>query len=627
MDLYQGTAAEFSADVELNRIVDKLTDAWFAYFGHNAQPTEIRAWRNSLRAFKDAVKMAGLSRQGILIEYRLPMNSKRIDCIVTGRSHALRDSATIVELKQWEETQAADGEHVVTFVGGGNRLSLHPSVQSNRYRQYLLEGHTAFYGEDAIDLYACAYLHNYALKPGDPLSDEKFHGVMEETPLFDAPAVKPLSEYIRERSGYGDGMDILHRVQASVYRPSKPLMSHVSRIIKKQERYILLDEQLVAYDLVRSLVKKACGKKSIVVVQGGPGTGKSAIAIQLLADLLAEGHATHYATGSKAFNETLWTVLGQTSRQLIRYFNQYGSIPVSSLEVLILDEAHRIRKTSNHRFTRKEARSNKTQMRELLDAAPLTVFFIDGAQTVRPDEIGSADEIMDEARRVGAEVHTVNLDAQFRCAGSQSFVNWIDNTLGIRRKADTIWEGDDAFDFKIAERLETLDAAISEKGRQGFSARLTAGYCWPWSKDLEPDGSLREDVAIGSWKRPWNARPEVVGLKPGIPRAYHWAYDPGGAGQVGCIYTAQGFEFDYVGVIWGHDLRFDWTKMDWVGDPSHNFDSPVKKDKAAFLTNVKNTYRVLMTRGLKGCYVHFMDKDTEKFVRSRMAAGRSFLDD
>jgi DUF2075 family protein len=624
VELYAGTAAQFAEDVELNRLVAKLEDAWLAHYGRRAPDGEVRAWRNSLRAFKDVLRLARFDSQGVLVEYRLPMSSKRIDCLVTGLSPLRRESATIVELKQWEETRPADGESVVTFLGGGNRLALHPSVQADHYRLYLLESHTAFYGDDAIDLHSCTYLHNYALRPQDTLLAERFKAALEQTPLFDGRAVERLRDFLVGTVGGGQGLRALRRVQQSSYRPSKALMAHVSRIIRRQERYILLDEQQIAYETVQAVLRSLpAGRQAVVVVEGGPGTGKSAVALQLLADALAEGRPAHYATGSRAFNETLWEILGPTSRQVVRYFHQYGTAPPGSLDLLILDEAHRIRATSNHRFMAPAQRSGKSQVRELLEAARVCVVFLDPAQVVRPDEVGSVETILAEAARQGADTRVLSLDAQFRCAGSEAYVDWVDNTLGVRRTGQALWEGDDGFDVRIVASPEELEAAIREKAAQGFTARMMAGYCWPWSKDLDEKGDLRLDVQVGGWRRPWNARPELTGLKPGIPRSHHWAYDPGGIGQVGCIYTAQGFDFDYAGVLWGRDLRYDWDQMEWVGDRTQSFDTAVKRNAERFLANVKNTYRVLLTRAMKGCLIHFVDKGTERFVRSRMAHGKT----
>jgi DUF2075 family protein len=272
--------------------------------------------------------------------------------------------------------------------------------------------------------------------------------------------------------------------------------------------------------------------------------------------------------------------------------------------------------THGSHHVRGEARG--PQIGELINASKTVVFFIDDDQVVRPGEIGSSDYIHAHAQQIGCTVFEYELEAQFRCAGSDGFVNWINNTLQIKRTANVLWSANDqAFDFKICASPEALEAAIREKVQQGLSARMTAGFCWKWS-DPRPDGTLVNDVVIGDYARPWNAKSTAGHLAPGIPTESLWAYQTGGMNQVGCIYTAQGFEFDYVGVIVGTDLTFDPGTAEWKGDPTASADPVVRRSRADFLRNVKNTYRVLLSRGMKGCYVCFLDKATETFFRSRM---------
>ena len=346
-----------------------------------------------------------------------------------------------------------------------------------------------------------------------------------------------------------------------------------------------------------------------------------------MAELLREGRNAHYATGSKAFTETLWEIMGSRSRATFKYFNSYGPAEFNEVDVLICDESHRIRETSNNRFSKRERRSTKPQVRELLDAAKVAVFFIDDRQTVRPNEIGSTMHIRQHADAVDAEVSEYDLEIQFRCAGSDGFVNWIDNTLGIRRTANVIWDGADGFDFRIVASPEELETSIRRRADEGFTARVSAGFCWRWSEP-RPDGTLVDDVVIGDYRRPWDAKPGNWRLAPGIPPASLWATDPNGINQIGCVYNIQGFELDYIGVIWGRDLRYNLDGQSWVGDKTQSSDSVVKRSKEHFVELVKNTYRVLLSRGIKGCYVHFMDRDTERFIRSRIEPGerRKVLD-
>lgn len=621
MRLYSGMSKDFIRDTTRNQIAERLKDAFFNYYRYQPSPSEVSSWRNSLRAMKDVLEIASMDDHGVLLEYQLPLSSKRIDCILCGRDSSEIDHAVLVELKQWERSSAAEPDRLVrSWVGGRERELLHPSVQVSQYRQYLEDTHSAFHdGANPVRLASCSYLHNYIPASDDAILAEKFSSALLDSPLFDADGADKLANFLRIRLEQGNGQKVLDRVEQSQFRPSKKLMDHVSTTIKSRSPWILLDEQLVVFERIRATVRSGVfgRRKQVVIVRGGPGTGKSVLAINLMAELLREGRNAHYATGSKAFTETLWEIIGSRSRVNFKYFNSYGRAAPNEVDVLICDESHRIRETSNNRFTKKEFRSNKPQIREILDAAKVAVFFIDDRQIVRPNEIGSTAHILEHAAAVGAEVSEYELEVQFRCAGSDGFINWLDNSLGIRRTANVIWDGNDGFDFQIMRSPHELEAAIRRKAADGFTARVSAGFCWPWSVP-NPDGTLVDDVVIDDYKRPWDAKPGNWKLAPGIPSAALWATDPAGIDQIGCVYNIQGFELDYVGVIWGRDLRYDLDGQTWIGDKTQSADSVVKRSKEQFVDLVKNTYRVLLSRGMKGCYVHFLDKDTERFVRSRI---------
>jgi hypothetical protein len=177
---------------------------------------------------------------------------------------------------------------------------------------------------------------------------------------------------------------------------------------------------------------------------------------------------------------------------------------------------------------------------------------------------------------------------------------------------------DDDFDFRIVPSVRELDRLIRDRAGEGSTARLVAGFCWPWSTP-DANGELVPDVKIGDWSMPWNAQADAGKLAPGIPKSDFWASDPNGINQVGCVYTAQGFEFDYVGVIFGPDLVYRSMDGGWLGQPKESFDRVVSRGvtTAEFSDFVKSTYRVLLTRGLRGCYVTFEDQRTYDFVASR----------
>jgi len=619
--LYSGMSREFIKDTVHNRIAPKLSDAFFSYFRHRPAASEVASWRNSLRAMAQLVDSAGLHDHGVLLEYQLPVSSLRLDCMICGLDSDLRAQAVIVELKQWEACKVNDVDNVVlTWVGGREREVLHPSAQVGQYHQYLADGLTAFHEGDApVKLSACSYLHNYEPKSGDPLLDTKFASVLAEYPVFGANGSNELALYLQQRLAKGKGGPVLDRLEAGRLRASRKLMEHVSATISDRAPWVLLDEQMVAFQKVLSLVRSGLTKenKHVVIIRGGPGTGKSVIAINLLGELSRRGVGAQYATGSKAFTETLRSILGSRSRSMLQYFNGYRSVDEDAIDVLICDEAHRIRLTSDGQYVRRENRTSVPQIQEIIAASKVSVFLVDDRQVVRPNEIGSSSYIREQAMVAGARVSEYELETQFRCAGSDAFVNWINNTLAVERTANPIWDGAEGFDFKILPSVWELETAIRNKAAQGLSARLAAGFCWKWSPP-RPDGTLVDDVVVDDFRRPWDAKPGKWKLAAGIPSAALWATDPRGIDQVGCVYNIQGFELDYAGVIWGRDLRYDLDRQEWIGDRTASADSVVKRSKDRFVDLVKNTYRVLLSRGMKGCYVYFMDKDTERFVRSRM---------
>lgn len=621
MRLYAGMSRDFIHATVHNQIAGTLTDAFIRQFRYKPAPSEINSWRNSLRAVSDVFQLAKLDDHGVILEFQLPLTSRRLDCLVCGKNEHAQDNAVIIELKQWDKCGKAAGDNLVsTWVGGAERDILHPSAQVGQYHQYLEENHTVFHeGPGPVQLKSCAYLHNYFSEENEPLLDDSFQPLLQQFPTFMADDVPLLKDFLYSGLSGGGGQSVLCRIEKSKYRPSKKLMEHVSNVIQGKKEYILLDEQYVVYNKVLACSREGFHdrKKTVIIVKGGPGTGKSVIAINLMRDLLAEELNAHYATGSKAFTETLRKIIGIRGSSQFKYFNSYAQAQLNEIDVLVCDEAHRIRKTSNSRFTPRTQQSNKPQMQEILNAAKVSVFFIDDKQVVRPDEIGSSGFIREQALSNNCRIFDYQLEAQFRCAGSDGFVSWINNTLDIERTANIIWEGDESFEFKIFSSPQSLDDAIREKASAGNTARMTAGFCWPWSNPTT-DGTLVEDVHIQEYRRPWNAKPDARRLAAGIPRAPLWAYDPNGINQIGCIYTAQGFEFDYVGVIVGNDLTYNLDEQKWEGHQDKSFDSPVKRAREKFIELVKNTYRVLFSRGMKGCYVYFIDKDTERFFKSRM---------
>src|SRR3989442_2428356 len=310
MRLYSGMSEDFIRDTARNRIAERLRDAFFAYYRYNPSPAEINSWRNSLRAMTDVLDIASLHDHGILLEYQLPLSSKRIDCIVCGRDDGELDQAVIVELKQWERCEPAEPDKVVlSCVGGRQRDVLHPSVQVGQYQQYLADTHSAFHEEPRpVRLSACSYLHNYVPAATDPILAPKFAEALRMNPLFDADGAESLGAYLHDRLAKGQGRPVLQRVEESRFRPSRKLMDHVSETIRSRSPWILLADQLVVFERIRSTVKSGLfgRRKQVVIVRGGPGTGKPARQIIWWAERRAKGPRRPIGWGPGESLATLW---------------------------------------------------------------------------------------------------------------------------------------------------------------------------------------------------------------------------------------------------------------------------------------------------------------------------------
>lgn len=623
LQLYFGSSPDFVEDATRNAIAGKLEAAFFEHFRFRPSIHEVQSWQNSLLQMSNVLRTGSFLDHGIILEYQLPLSSKRLDCMVTGHDGVGRPNAVVVELKQWGNVEPSDADDcVVTYLAGKKRDLLHPSRQVGQYEEYLRGMHTAF-ADGRIGLRSCAYLHNLRFDARSEIFSPKFAGLLSQYPSFAGDEQNRLVDYLDAYLAGGAGERIRDTVVAARFRASRKLLALAARVIARQEEFVLIDSQQVAFNKVLADVRGSVaggGRKSIHLVRGGPGSGKSIIALHLLGRLAGEGRRVMHLTGSKAFTENLRKLVGPRVAPLMSYFNfnRRGDLAANHFDAVVLDEAHRMHGTSVDRFTPKAARSGKSQIREIVDASRVSVFFIDDLQVVRPGEVGSTDLVRATAREIGAELHEYELEAQFRCGGSDGFVNWVDNTLGIRPTANVLWKSDPEFDFRIVDSIAELEAIVASAARRpGTTARLAAGFCWPWSDPL-PDGTLVADVVVGDWRKPWNAKPDAGRLAKGIPKASYWASEPEGIYQVGCIYTAQGFEFDVIGVIFGRDLRFDWERNTWVGDRAYSEDAVVKRAGPKFLDLVKNTYRVLLTRGMKACYVHFLDEGTQRYFRSRM---------
>lgn len=609
--LFAGGVSSFIEKALNNEIADVLRENFEQFRGHRPSPSEFDSWNVSLKELAYLLREADLPHLQVVLELKLPVSGQRMDALLVGRDAEGNARALVVELKQWKAASASEVEDHVTLSGTSTgALHAHPSRQAATYAELLRDWHDAFHGEGAVSVSACALLHNARTDRCGDLLAPQYEKVMARAPVFMGNQRQAFMAYVREQVGGGEAGPALTRVLEGKSRPSKRLLDHVDQELAGHPVYTLVGRQEQAFQLVRAKLQGAqeAGQRAVIIIKGGPGTGKSVIAVRLLGTLAREGRSVVHATGSKAFTTNLKATVSRDSASFFKYFNNFMHEPSGNFDVLVADEAHRIRQSSNSRFTKKEARSDRAQIEELIDAAKVSVFLLDEQQVVRPGEVGTPDLIEAAARAYGAEVHVIELEGQFRCSGSPGYLQWLNALLGLGGSLDTAWRED--YSFELVDSPAELEERLQDKLAQKFSARMMAGFCWPWSNP-DKNNELLPDVVIGDWKRPWN-RKEKGGEPPHKHPYTLWAKEDSSFNEVGCIYSVQGFEFDYTGVIFGLDLVV--RDGHWVAQKQHSQDTVVKRAGASMTDLLQHTYRVLLSRGMRGTLVHVMDPETRLHI-------------
>lgn len=652
--LYQASQSQFIRDVERNYVSQKMRHAAEQAGIHSAE-NEIASWENNAPHVSRLLTQCGAKDSYVTFEFLVPFSRKRIDCMIYGTGDDNSENVIHIELKQWSNKTVglaeSDGNfttdestsrqqddvifNVEAFTGHANRIVAHPSQQVKGYQGYLSNFIEVFSNHE-VELTGLAYCYNYtkndASKPSC-LFDEKYATLLEQFPTYAKDQFDDLTGKLTRLLRKGAGISIFNKVMQSPIRPSKKLLNEVSTMIESGDisAFSLIEDQIVARNIIINKIREmransSRNKKNVIIVNGGPGTGKTVIALHILAELAklsnnGNGLNVHYATKSKPLLEGVRAQLSTTSRMLFSNVTSFvpSSSDENSVDVLLVDEAHRIQKNANNQYTKAENRTDLSQIDTIIRAAKITVFFIDDRQAIRGVEIGSASMIREAAERWNASVEECELKSQFRCNGSDNYLNWLEQVL-YNKQVTSHFDTED-FDLRIMDSPQKMyESLVEQNNVPGQTARLMAGFCWPWSTNVV-NGDLVKDVKIGTFAMPWETNDKVDrrSLRVSYPRWYEWAYKPEGIKQVGCIYTSQGYEFDYAGVIIGPDLKYDPVEDKIITDKSACKDPVLKRtQKEATMTfddYVRNIYRVLMSRGMKGCYLYVCDKELRKYLK------------
>jgi uncharacterized protein len=616
MIVYQESCETFMADVRESNIDFVIHSQFQQKLHHRTSESEVNSWKNSMQYMKNVLEVAEVPRDAMVtIECQIPQTSKRIDFILTGLDEKKQSNAVIIELKQWVKAEATQKDAVViTALGGGTREVSHPSYQAWSYAD-LLTNFNRSVEENQIQLSPCAFLHNCEDRTALTLPFYQTH--INKAPIFFKRDVRLLADFIRKFVKYGDSQNIMEMIENGEIRPSKALADSVVGLLNGNQEFTLIDDQKIVFETALQLVDRAITekKKQVLIVEGGPGTGKSVVAINLLARLTGNQKLVHYVSKNSAprsvYAEKLKGYRTKSSiDNLFKGSGQYHGERPNQFACLLVDEAHRLNEKSGL-----FSNLGENQILEIIQSAWCSVFFVDENQRVTLKDIGSKASIREWAQKQGAMVHEMALESQFRCGGSDGYLAWLDQVLQIRDTANTDLH-DVGYEFGVCNSATELRNLMVEKNHQPRTkARLVAGYCWKWNS--KTDASAYDIVfPAEDFQMQWNLASD----------SSLWIMKEESINQIGCIHTCQGLEIDYVGVIIGPDLLIRDGKV--VTDPSKRASSDksvfgwkkrMKEDPARATAEldliIKNTYRTLMTRGMKGCYIFSDDEETRDWFR------------
>lgn len=615
MIVYQASKNKFLDDIFTNNIENIVLENVKRKLNRGAGISEIKSWAHSLVFMDRIMRDSEIPDDcGIAIEYQIPQTGKRIDFIITGQNSNNTDCAILVELKQWSEARLTTKDSIVeTYVGGRMGEHTHPSYQAWSYAT-LLQGFNEVVYTEKISLHPCAYLHNYV--EDGVIKHEFYSDYIEKAPIFLKSDALKLRSFIKEHVKYGDKSNIIYRIENGKIRPSKLLADSIAKMLKGNQEFVMIDDQKVVYENALALCKRSSeNSKQVLIVQGGPGTGKSVVAINLLVSLTKLGLLAQYVSKNaapRAVYEARLTgsIKASVMRNLFKGSGAFIDSEPNLFDALIVDEAHRLNK-----FSGLFGNLGENQIKEIINASKFSVFFIDEDQRVTLKDIGRKEEILVWASKAGASVTELELSSQFRCNGSDGYLAWLDNILQIRETANNDFK-EIEYDFKIVDSPDKLRDIIIEKNKLNNRARMVAGYCWKWVSKKDPT-AFDINFPEYDFKSKWNLA--VDGST--------WIISPNSVNEVGCIHTCQGLEVDYIGVIIGEDFIVrdgivitDATKRASSDNSIKGYKKLMKEDpvntKKMLDLIIKNTYRTLLTRGLKGCYVYFVDQETGDYFKN-----------
>ncbi len=650
MVIYSTSKKEFVSLCREDRNGDIIANAVacsMRFAGIPFDEAQMRAWRNSLPPVAEVLDKTNVSDDCIVAaEYTIRQAKERLDFVISGKNSNNIRTLIVIELKQWSEVSVSnlDGFVVANVARGHREDHRHPSYQARNYSNIILNTYDIFQKEH-INIYSCSYLHNMPNQFSTLIKDLNRFPLLSESPCFLKNDVDELVDFINSHISYND-QSLLVDIDSSKVITSRELSKMLLDALHGNNFYSYDDGQAYAVSKIKEVVsdKLHYQEGATILIKGGPGTGKSVVALHSLGELTKPikgkktGYNAIYCTNNAApknfYSQEL--IQGDFNKtQLKEFFKSpivFAHTSTNEIDCTFFDEAHRLPYYSNMNIV-------KNVLDKAINSSRVSVFFIDEDQMVTQDDYATVDRIRETSEKLHKRVIEgveLKLTSQFRVLGGEKYMSFIRSFLGYDN-LNLKYKKDNVYDFKVfdsisemhdeirnkdyEERINNANVLNKDVGKVSGYCRVVAGYCYEWDpKYGGSHGQFRDGDAFdiilenGNYKAKWNLRD-----CPQIPNDYSWLDDPLSVNEVGCIHTCQGLDFKYCGVIIGKDLIYREGNLFF--DKTKN----AKSDKTSRIKTaddelakklIRNTYNVLLTRGMKGTYVYCEDEALRDYLKS-----------
>lgn len=616
MIIYNKSLKDFRTDVTFNMMQSILLKTLREKGLSGGSASEINSWNNSLHFMKDVLDDSYFDNEcQVAIEYNIPQTSKRVDFMIMGNNNE-EDHVVIIELKQWARVNKVDDncDHSIMSDLRSHEPVAHPSYQAYSYKQLILD-----YCNDSVSinnrtLKPCAYLHNLSEEYRLVIEDNLYHEWIEEAPVFLQSDVLKLRNFIKNyiKLKANDG-SLLYKIEEGRLKPTKSLQDALDSMLCGNEEFHMIDEQVVAYDKIMKAIKESQNdtKKHVLIITGGPGTGKSVLAINILARCIIDlklnaSYITKNMAPRKCYANLLAKGNAKKMVNLQKAIQSPWCLPntiYNGLDVGIFDEAHRMQKKPN-------MYPGNDMLEDAIKASKVSIFFVDDDQRITINDKYDVNSIIMYAKKENAVIHKpYELTSQFRCDGSDGYISFLNNLLEIKQTANTNFEFNN-LKVKIFDNPVIMRDELRELNKINNKTRMIAGYCYDWN--VKTKKGEWDIILPNGFKAKWN-----------LANDDHRAVNPNSFEEIGCIHTCQGMEFDYVGVFIGKDLYFK------NGHVNTNRNAISQDDKTSGIRLkstsdeeadklIRRTYKVLLTRGIKGCYIYCEDEALRNYLKEKL---------